>query len=106
MSHKINFTYMDGKDITVYLKNEEVKKFMESIGKSEVYFDDVSGKGMWIPIDRIRYFQVERESDSGAPSSRVQTRNAESPPTEVGDSGDGGESVEEIITAPECAQSE
>lgn len=65
MSHKVKFTYMDEKELIIYLKDDEVAKFMESVGKSEVYFDDVSGKGMWIPIDRIRYFQVDREDEPG-----------------------------------------
>jgi len=106
MSHKVHFVYMDGKDLTVFLKDNEVKRFMESIGKSEVYFDDEAGKGMWIPIDRIRYFQVERELDPGQGLNRVPSGNAGDSRKEAPHSEDGSGSVEQAVCPPETEQAQ
>ena len=97
MSHKVKFTYMDEKELIIYLKDDEVARFMEDIGNSKVYFDEKSGKGMWIPIDRIRYFQVEREdADSLKPIPR---RNVSNSGKERGSGSTRKSSVEQVIEA-------
>lgn len=97
MSHKVVFTYMDEKEVIIYLKDSEIAKFMEDIGKSKVYFDEKTGKGMWIPIDRIRYFQVERESDAGESIKEIPSGDGGTESGEKVVGAAGGENMAEVV---------
>lgn len=74
MKFKIVFTYMDGETYELDVHPNDMEQLMASLGKSEVYFNDYRGVGVWIPIDKVRYFQVERQDEQGR---RVMGSNPE-----------------------------
>ena len=65
MKFNIVFTYMDGETYDLDVHPNDMEALMASLGKSEVYFNDYRGVGVWIPIDKVRYFQVERVDAQG-----------------------------------------
>jgi len=91
---------MDGKELIVYHKDSEISAFMDAVGKSEVYFNSDQGRGMWIPIDRIRYFQVQKEEDDERGAKPLPTRNAKACIEEKSDRAGGGEGVDEALQSP------
>jgi len=60
MKYLITLFFMDGKDLDVRVPVENLGRFLEAIGKNEVYFDDDKGHGIWLPIDKIRYFTIKK----------------------------------------------
>ena len=58
----ITLTFMDGKTQDVSISESEIQAFMSAIGKKEVYFNLKKGSGIWFDIDKIRFFQVNREN--------------------------------------------
>jgi len=65
MKYIIVFKYMDGKDFEIEVHPDDMHKFMDAIGKGEVYFNDARGVGVWVAIDKVRYFQVEAVDEYG-----------------------------------------
>jgi len=65
MKFIIIFHYMDGEDFNIEVHPDDMETFMSAMGKSEVYFNKSRGVGVWIPIDKVRYFQVERVDEDG-----------------------------------------
>jgi len=65
MKFVVSFHYMDGKDFEIEVLPEDMEKFIESVGKQEVYFNESKGVGIWIPIEKVRYFHVERVDEDG-----------------------------------------
>ena len=65
MKFVVVFTYMDGEELEIEVVPEDMDKFMNSLGSAEVYFDAAKGHGLWVPIDKIRYFHVERQDEHG-----------------------------------------
>ena len=65
MKLNIVFTYMDGETYDLDVHPSDMEALMAALGKSEVYFNDYRGVGVWIPIDKVRYFQVERQDEQG-----------------------------------------
>tara|TARA_R110002126_G_scaffold185420_2_gene333949 strand:- start:818 stop:1123 length:306 start_codon:yes stop_codon:yes gene_type:complete len=74
MKFVVVFTYMDGEEFEVQVPPNDMTKFIESLGKAEVFFNNESGLGIWIPIDKIRHFKVERVDASG---KRIVVSNKE-----------------------------
>ena len=72
MHYKVNFTYFDKETVDVNIKPEEIERFMACIGKSQVYFNQEAGTGMWVPIDKIRYFTVNLLGKEDAKEDPVQ----------------------------------
>ena len=58
----ITLTFMDGKVQEIQVSEDEIQNFMSAIGKKEVYFNLKKGSGIWFDIDKIRFFQVNREN--------------------------------------------
>lgn len=65
MNFIITFHYMDGETFEVEVHPDDMEALMAAIGKSEVYFNNSRGAGIWIPIDKIRLFQVEKVDENG-----------------------------------------
>jgi len=65
LKYKIFFKYMDGETYELDVHPNDMEKLMDALGKNEVYFNDSRGVGVWIPIDKVRYFQVERQDEQG-----------------------------------------
>ncbi len=65
MKFVISFQYMDGEVFRIEVHPDDMDAFMASLGKSEVYFNKYRGVGVWIPMDKVRYFQVERVDEKG-----------------------------------------
>jgi len=68
--YKIHFVYMDNQTLDVNVNAQEVEKFMDSIGNNRVYMNDEKGVGIWLPIDKVRYFQINN-MDEKADEHRV-----------------------------------
>ena len=65
MKFIVVFHYMDGEDFEIEVHPDDMESFMNTLGKSEVYFNSSRGLGVWIPIDKIRYFHVEKVDEKG-----------------------------------------
>ena len=65
MKYNITFYYIDGETLNIDVHPDDMKTFMDTIGRSEVYFNETKGLGVWVPIDKIRYFHVEKLDSSG-----------------------------------------
>jgi hypothetical protein len=98
MKFKITFVYMDGKEFSVEVTADRMEAFIAALGKNEVFFNDCSGIGIFIPADKIRYFHVERQDEKGRriitsntelPDGDGSVENREAQPNEKGDGGVG-----------------
>jgi hypothetical protein len=56
---------MDGEKFEIEVYPSDIGPFIEAVGKSEVFFKDSKGIGIWIPIDKVRYFHVEKVDEKG-----------------------------------------
>lgn len=65
MRFKIVFRYVDGEDFEVEVHPDDMTDFMECLGKGEVYFNKYRGSGLWISMEKVRYFQVEHLDEKG-----------------------------------------
>ena len=61
----IVFYYMDGEKFEIKIYPTDMGPFLEAVGKSEVYFNETKGVGIWIPIEKVRYFHVEKVDAKG-----------------------------------------
>lgn len=61
----VTFHYMDGEEQTIKARPEDMEKYMNRIGRSEVCFNHEKGVGLWINIDKVRWFEVERVDEQG-----------------------------------------
>jgi hypothetical protein len=102
----ITFHYMDGETFETKVWPAEMEAFMGAIGKSEVYFNDKRGVGLWVPVDKVRYFSVERVDEQGRrvmgsdPKLPKCDGEAECGPSGVEEAGDGG--MERTIPSAEA----
>ena len=74
MRYEITFTYMDGGEFHLKVHPDDFKHLIESLGKSEVYFSETRGIGVWLPSEKIRYFHVEKVDEQG---NRIRVSNSE-----------------------------
>ena len=65
MKFVIVFYYMDGETFEIEVHPNDMKTFMACLGKGEVFFNDARGVGVWIPVDKIRHFQLEKVDETG-----------------------------------------
>ena len=65
MKFVVVFHYMDGEKFELEVHPNDMEDFMKAIGKSEVYFNESRGIGIWIPIEKVRYFHVEKIDGQG-----------------------------------------
>lgn len=77
MKYIITFKFMDGETLEVDVSLNKLDDLMNSISKSKVYFDDDSGAGMWLSMDKVRYFHIEKVDDKG---KRVVVKKGENDP--------------------------
>ena len=56
---------MDGETFEIEIHPDDIKKFMNAVGKSEVYYNEYRGVGVWISIEKVRYFQMEKVDEDG-----------------------------------------
>ena len=64
MKFEVTFTYLDGELFQLEIHPNDMESFMSALGKGEVYFNRDRGVGVWVPVDKIRYFQVEHVDGS------------------------------------------
>lgn len=62
-SFGVIFVYTDGEKLTVEIPEPEIENFMDSVGKSVVYWQEEKKMGIWIPIEKVRYFQVIKKGE-------------------------------------------
>lgn len=56
MNFNINFTFLDEKNFEVELSEKNLKRFLTSISKNEVFWDDKGG--FWLSFNNLRYFKI------------------------------------------------
>lgn len=71
MEFNINFRYLDGKDFAIILKESDIADFIKCLSSGEVFFNDESKTGIWIPIDKIRHFTMKERQDGKEGSSSI-----------------------------------
>lgn len=105
MMYTVVFTYMDGETYELQVPPDDMEPLMNDIGSSKVYFNDKRGVGVWLPIDKIRYFEVEKVDGQGKrvveSHSGISDYNRKAESTEEKPDAPGGKSVGESIPAPE-----
>ena len=65
MKYTIKFNYMDGELFEIDVPSHKMEALISAINSGDVYFDEVTGAGIWISIDKVRYFHVERVDANG-----------------------------------------
>lgn len=65
MKFKIVFYYMDGDTLELEVHPEDMKTLTNCLTTGEIFYSDTRGVGIWIPVDKIRYFQMEKVDESG-----------------------------------------
>lgn len=65
MKYIVVFHYLDGGTFEVDVRPGDIDGFIAAIDKHEVYFNEETGAGVWIPIEKIRYFSIEKIGDDG-----------------------------------------
>jgi hypothetical protein len=65
MKFVVVFHYIDKETFEVEIHPDDIAKFVESVGRGEVYYNETRGKGIWIPIEKIRYFSLESVDAKG-----------------------------------------
>ena len=65
MKFIVMFQYMDGEKFDLEVHPDDMEAFINAISAGEVYFNFTRGAGIWIPIDKIRHFQVEHIDEYG-----------------------------------------
>ena len=65
MKYIVIFHYMDGETFQIEVAASDMERFMETTGKGEVYFNEPKGVGVWVAIEKIRFFKVERVDEFG-----------------------------------------
>lgn len=63
--YNVVFHCMDGESVEVEVPEIEIESFMDSVGKSEVYYNSKKGCGVWIHLDKVRYFEVHKADEQG-----------------------------------------
>jgi hypothetical protein len=57
MNLQINFNFEGGQNFDVVMSNAELKRFLTTINKSEVYWDDKGG--FWLAFNKLLYFTIK-----------------------------------------------
>ena len=65
MKYIVDFYFMDGKIFPLEVSPDDIDKFMADVSLSAVFFKKDNGNGIWIAIDKVRYFKIRREGESG-----------------------------------------
>lgn len=65
MKFIVSFHYMDGEKFDLAVHPDDMEAFVKAISAGEVYFNFKRGAGVWIPIDKIRHFQVKHVDEFG-----------------------------------------
>lgn len=87
MKFLIVFRYMDGEEFQIEVHPDDMDFFMNTLGKGEVYFNQKRGLGIWVPVDKIRYFHVEKVDEKGR---RIMEGDSEVSHQNRGDKGSKG----------------
>jgi hypothetical protein len=82
MTFNINFNFENGQIFDVLMTNEELKRFLTTISKSEVYWD--ANGGFWIAFNKLLYFtvkeiknEVESKTSANKPDNRVDEESSD-----------------------------
>lgn len=59
MNFLITFTFLDDKTFEVLMHQKDIKRFLTTISKNEVFWDE--GGGFWLAFSQIRYFTVKEQ---------------------------------------------
>lgn len=62
MRYLVSMVFMDEKVVKISITEDEMGGLLDAIGENEVYYNSETNKGLWIPIEKIRYFRVKKET--------------------------------------------
>jgi|AntRauTorckE5430_2_1112549.scaffolds.fasta_scaffold16341_3 hypothetical protein len=71
MNYHVKIFYLDGKDVSVILRKEDVNKFLACVKTNQPFWDDKLEGAFFSPTDHIRYVQVQGKSLEGAESEPI-----------------------------------
>lgn len=66
MNYHVKLFYMDGKDVSVILRKEDVSKFLACIKTDQPFWDEHHEGAFFSPIRHIRYVQIQAQNMEGA----------------------------------------
>lgn len=79
MNYLITFTFLDEKTVEVVMTFKHLKRFLATISKNEVFWDE--GGGFWLAFSQLRYFTVKENKnavdttkDSSSPTDRMDQK--------------------------------
>jgi hypothetical protein len=61
----ISFRFLDDRVEELELGPDDMEAFMAAFSKNKAYFNLQSGAGIWVPLDKVRSFYVERVDKDG-----------------------------------------
>jgi len=56
MDYKLSIYFINGKDLTVILKESEFSQFLDDMGKHRAYWNDDKKSGFGVPLFNILYY--------------------------------------------------
>ena len=65
MEYSITLVFMDGKTQDIEISEEKLPRFLDALGKDEVYYDEVKNFGVWLHIEKIRFFTIKKLLPNG-----------------------------------------
>ena len=81
MNMKISFNFEGGQNFEVIMSNSELKRFLTTIHKNEVYWDEKGG--FWLAFNKLLYFSVKEIKNELEPakSESVSSHRMDKEPT-------------------------
>ena len=74
MNLTISFNFEGGQNFEVIMNNAELKKFLTTIHKNEVYWDEKGG--FWLAFNKLLYFSIkEIKNEVGSKASEIRPSN-------------------------------
>ena len=55
--YQVKFNFMDGKDLAVQMKKDDLANFFSHLNDKQVYWNEAFSKGFWTDLDRVRWIE-------------------------------------------------
>lgn len=65
MNFTINFNFEGGQDFDVIMTSKELKRFLTTINKNEVYWDEKGG--FWLAFNKLLFFSIKENKNELVP---------------------------------------
>ena len=58
MRYEIRMIFFDDKEVKITVPEDNLADFMSAIHEDKVYFSQTTEEGLWIPMEKVRYFRM------------------------------------------------